>query len=548
MDPGIIAVIGTTGVGKSDLSIQLAKELDGEVINGDALQVYKGLDIITNKMKMEEREGIVHHLMDFLPMDREYSVLDFKADALGLIKQIHGRKHMPVVVGGTHYYIQSLLWRDTLLDTKKNVGSGGTGDGGSSSASLSETQMQGQNEKNERFLKDSDTATLYRKLKEVDPVMANKWHENDRRKITRSLQVFFETGECQSDLIKKQHALSDSERLRADELGNFATRMPTCIFWVYSAPDVLNARLDARVDTMIKGGLFDEIQGMRKSVGPNTDYERGIWQAIGYKEFDPYFTALEEAIKSNQPTDTKELETLKAECTETMKVRTRQYAKRQVLWIRNKLLPLCREKDVKIFLLDATSLDTWKENVSKVAIKIAKDFFAGKALPNAEEMNTYAKEMLTAQRDLDAVAALESWEKKECTICTEMQRIMYDKYNKNQGSAGEPGAIASVIIHGPTGWEQHLQSKLHRKLKTCKAEMERDGTNWWYFKAQEYKKRKREGTLNSEVEVVGERDGVSGSNSSSNGGGGNVVGETAATSGHSGRESPAAKLRRTDDG
>ncbi|KAF9955589.1 hypothetical protein BGZ70_010180 [Mortierella alpina] len=432
MQPGVIAVIGTTGVGKSDLSIRLAKELDGEVINGDALQVYKGLDIITNKMPIEEREGIVHHLMDFLPMDQEYSVLDFKSDAMALIKQIHDRKHLPVVVGGTHYYIQSLLWRDTLLDTKKNVGA------------LSGTQMQEQNDANEQFLRDSDTATLYKKLQEVDPVMANKWHENDRRKITRSLQVYFETGECQSDLIKKQHALSDNERLR----------MPSCIFWIYSSPDVLNARLDARVDKMIKGGLFDEIQGMRKSVGIDTDYERGIWQAIGYKEFDPYFTALEEAIKHDQPTDTAELEALKTECTETMKTRTRQYAKRQVLWIRNKLLPLCREEQVKIFLLDATSLDTWKENVSDIAVKIAKDFFAGNPLPAAENLNQYAKELLIAQRDLD--------------------------------------------------WEQHLRSKQHRKLKTSKAEMERDGANWWYFKAQEYKKRKREGTLNSEVEVVGE--------------------------------------------
>src|SRR5690349_11653830 len=84
---------------------------------------------------------------------------------------------MPVVVGGTHYYIQSLLWRDTLLDTKKNVGT------------LSETQMQEQNDANEQFLRESDTSTLYRKLQEVDPIMANKWHENDRRKITRSLQV-----------------------------------------------------------------------------------------------------------------------------------------------------------------------------------------------------------------------------------------------------------------------------------------------------------------------------------------------------------------------
>ncbi|KAF9999668.1 hypothetical protein BGZ80_011091 [Entomortierella chlamydospora] len=427
MDPGVIAVIGTTGVGKSNLSIQLAKELNGEVINADALQVYKGLDIITNKMPVEEREGVTHHLMDFLPMDREYSVLDFKADALELIKTIHGRKRMPIVVGGTHYYIQSLLWRDTLLDTKKDVGT------------HSKTQPKEQNNANDAFLRDSDTLTLYKKLQEVDPVMANKWHENDRRKITRSLQ----------------------------------------------------------------GGLFEEIKGMRKNVGSDTDYERGIWQAIGYKEFDPYFTALEDAIKNDQPTDSKGLEALKAECTETMKIKTRQYAKRQVLWIRNKLLPLCREKDVKVFLLDATSLDTWKESVGDVAVKIAKDFFAGNSLPDPSSLNSYAKEMLVAQRDLDVVAALESWEKKECDICTEMQRIMHDKYDPQ----GSTDPLPPVIVHGPTSWEQHLRSKQHRRMKTNKTEMERDGVNWWYFRAQEYKKRKREGTLNSAAEVVGEHEG-----------------------------------------
>ncbi|KAF9436342.1 hypothetical protein BGZ76_004236 [Entomortierella beljakovae] len=350
MDPGLIAVIGTTGVGKSNLSIQLAKELNGEAINADALQVYEGLDIITNKMPIEEREGVTHHLMDFLSIDREYSVLDFKADALELIKQIHDRKRLPIVVGGTHYYIQSLLWRDTLLDTKKDVGT------------ISKAETKEEQDEIDIYLRDTDTPTLYEKLKEVDPVMANKWHENDRRKITRSLQVYFETGKSQSELIKKQHALTDSDRLR----------MPSCIFWVYSAPDVLNKRLDSRVDKMIEGGLFGEIKGMRKNVGSNIDYERGIWQAIGYKEFDPYFTALEEAAKNNQPTDTKELETLKSECTEVMKAKTRQYAKRQVNWIGNKLLPLCREKDVKVFLLDATSLDNWKENVGDMAVKLAK--------------------------------------------------------------------------------------------------------------------------------------------------------------------------------
>ncbi|KAG0073870.1 hypothetical protein BGZ93_002324 [Podila epicladia] len=372
MESGAIAVIGTTGVGKSNLSTQLAKELDGEMINGDALQ----------------------------------------------IKDIHGRKHMPIVVGGTHYYIQSLLWRDTTLDTEKNAGT------------LSDTQVQEGTRANEAFLRDSDTATLYKKLQKVDPLMANKWHENDRRKITRSLQLML-------SFFCRQNS-----------------GMPTCIFRVYSASGILNARLDARVDVMIKGGLFEEIQGIRKIVGTDTDYKRGIWQAI----------------------DTTELEALKAEYTETMKSKTRQYAKRQVLWIRNKLLPLCKEKDNKI-LLDATSLDTWKEKLGNVAVKIAKDFFAGNLLPNPESLNQYAKDMLLAQRDLDAVSALESWEKKECKICTD------DKYGKG-ASEGPP---APVIIHGPTSWKKHLRSRQHRKFKTNQTEMERDGSNWWFFRAQEYK-------------------------------------------------------------
>lgn len=99
------------------------------------------------------------------------------------------------------------------------------------------------------------------------------------------------------------------------------------------------------------------------------------------------------------------------------------------------------------------------------------------------------------------MAALEAWEKKECEICTEMQRIMHDKYGKHSADPVPP-----VVIHGPTGWEQHLQSRQHRKLKANKAEMERDGANWWYFKAQEFKKRKREGTLNNGNEAAGENE------------------------------------------
>lgn len=157
----------------------------------------------------------------------------------------------------------------------------------------------------------------------------------------------------------------------------------------------------------------------------------------------------------------------------------------------------------------------YTDNLSFISCSTV-DFFAGKDLPDPLELNVYAKDMLaTGHRDLDAVSALESWEKRECEICTQMQRIMKDKKNGSGSTTSTDAEPGPVIIHGPTSWEQHLKSKQHRKMRTSKAEMERDGPNWWYWRAQEYKKRKREGTLNSDVEVVGEVPSLASTTSSS---------------------------------
>jgi tRNA dimethylallyltransferase len=183
--------------------------------------------------------------------------------------------------------------------------------------------------------------------------MANKWHPSDRRKILRSLRVFHQTGKAQSEIIKSQRDHF--------EVHGLEPRYKALIFWIYSDPETLNPRLDTRVDQMIETGLFDEIKELRNHVVQGNvkipkgfeleKYQRGLWQAIGYKEFDPYFVALEEGNK-----DQEELNKIKLECTERMKGATRRYAKSQIKWIKNKLLPTsltAKNNDVVVYCLDA---------------------------------------------------------------------------------------------------------------------------------------------------------------------------------------------------
>lgn len=203
-------------------------------------------------------------------------------------------------------------------------------------------------------LDELDTSELYHRLSKVDPVMANKWHPSDRRKILRSLRVFYQTGKTQSEIIKTQ--------LDQFETHGLIPRYKALVFWIYSDPHQLNPRLDARVDQMIQTGLFDEIKDLRNQVVQGhvklpkggielEKYQRGLWQAIGYKEFDPYFVALE-----SNSLDHDQLEKIKLDCTERMKAATRRYAKSQIKWIKNKLVPTslnAKNHDVIVYCLDA---------------------------------------------------------------------------------------------------------------------------------------------------------------------------------------------------
>ncbi|CEI87794.1 Putative tRNA dimethylallyltransferase [Rhizopus microsporus] len=425
----IAAVIGSSGIGKSKLAVELCKALNGQVINADALQVYKGLDIITNKMPVNEREGIKHHLMDFLNPEEEYSVTEFLKDCSQKIESISEQSQLPVVVGGTNYYIQSLIWNNTLIGQREN------------SPALDDFPE----------LDKLETSELYERLSQVDPVMANKWHPSDRRKILRSLKIYHQTGQPQSEIIKLQKEQNETEGLQP--------RYRSLIFWIYAEPSKLNPRLDERVDQMIETGLFDEIKDLRnrvvqgsiKAPGQNEEkYQRGLWQAIGYKEFDPYFNALEEGKEES------EIVKIKDECTERMKAATRRYAKRQIQWIRNKLLPTVMKSkgdDVLVYLLDANDLSNWNVNVKDTAITVAKAFQKDLPLPSATSLSVTAEAMLTPSEDAqDTQSRVLNWKKYVCDIC---------KTDK-----GEP-----LQLNGDKEWEQHKKSRFHRKyVKHLKVE------------------------------------------------------------------------------
>ncbi|CAE7941582.1 miaA, partial [Symbiodinium sp. KB8] len=177
--PKVVFIIGSTGTGKSKLGIDICKKYGGEVINADAIQMYKGLDIATAKVTEVEMDGVPHHLLSFLePLDESYTVREFRTDALALIDDITKRNRLPVVVGGTMYYVQALL-RGALLDEEEEE--------------LGEPKSEGIPEALKEEAK-ANPGILYESLLKIDPIMAKKLHPNDLRRVERSLEVYYQFG------------------------------------------------------------------------------------------------------------------------------------------------------------------------------------------------------------------------------------------------------------------------------------------------------------------------------------------------------------------
>ena len=279
--PKIAVVTGPTATGKTRLSVELAKALGGEIVSADSMQIYRGMDIGTAKVTSAEMQGIPHHMIDIASPFEPYSVSQYVKDASACIDDILARGKLPIVAGGTNLYIDSLIAGLDFADNEQ--------DNALRDALGREYDAIG----GEKMLD---------KLREVDPDRAEKLHPSDKRRIVRAIEVYRLTGKTIT-----QHDLETKMRPKRYD----AARIALC----FEDRQQLYDRIDARVDEMVRAGLFDEV---RRLLDENLSPECTAMQAIGYKEPAAYFAgkmSREEAI-------------------ELIKLASRRYAKRQLTWLR----------------------------------------------------------------------------------------------------------------------------------------------------------------------------------------------------------------------
>ncbi|MFG6118338.1 tRNA (adenosine(37)-N6)-dimethylallyltransferase MiaA [Thalassobacillus sp. B23F22_16] len=281
MKPVVVSVVGPTAVGKTKLGIEIAKRFKGEVISGDSMQIYRSMDIGTAKVTPEEMEGIPHHMIDIKDPEDSFSVAEFKERVTEAIEDISSRGKLPVIVGGTGLYIQSVLYDFNFSEQKRS--------GEITERLESELEMKG-------------NQALYQQLMEIDPEQAEKIHPNNERRLIRALEIYESTGMTMSEYQKNQ---SDESPYHPILIGLEMDR------------ELLYDRINHRVDMMVEEGLLEEVREL---------YDSGLedvqsMRAIGYKEFIPYFNGeyhLERAV-------------------ELLKRNSRRYAKRQYTYFRNKM-------------------------------------------------------------------------------------------------------------------------------------------------------------------------------------------------------------------
>ncbi|KAK4504849.1 hypothetical protein PRZ48_002812 [Zasmidium cellare] len=430
----LIAIIGATGTGKSELAVEIAKRHNGEIINGDAMQLYAGLPIITNKITKEEQQGVPHHLLGCIGLhEQTWVVGTFVREALKTIAEIRSRGRLPILVGGTHYYTQSLLFEDRLAEEEEKA------------------EFVEDTSEKWPILKES-TEVVLEELRRVDPVMADRWHPNDRRKIQRSLEIYLQTGRRASEIYAEQRARKSHAEDEVDVLDTPTMRCPTLLFWVHAQADVLRERLDKRVDKMLERGLLDEVETLENfaseqtTAGTPVDETRGIWVSIGYKEFKDYVRFLREG-----GADPDQQQKLMVEAREKTQIATRQYSKRQIRWIRIKLVNALAEarSSESLYLLDGSDVSNFEADVVHPALDLTDQFLRSEDMPSPSSLSSTAAEMLTPKRDYDLSANPEKWSKQYCSVC-------------------------DVTCVTPEQWQQHTKSKAHRKLMSKKRAAERE--------------------------------------------------------------------------
>lgn len=277
--PKVVVICGPTASGKTSLSIELAKQINGEIISSDSMQIYKNMDIGTAKPSTEEMQGIKHYMLDFVEPNQRYSVAEFKKDAENAIEEILKKGKTPIVVGGTGLYVDSLIYGIEYQDIKID-------------------------EKYRKYLEkrveEEGLEVLYNEAKKIDPTAIQKISQNDKKRILRILEIYQATGKNKTE----QEIESRKNDIKYDYK----------VFAINMDREILYERINKRVDIMIEQGLIQEVKNLLQKY----DEFPTAMQGLGYKEVVEY---LQEKIT-------------KEEMVEKIKMETRRYAKRQITWFR----------------------------------------------------------------------------------------------------------------------------------------------------------------------------------------------------------------------
>lgn len=313
MKKPLIIIAGPTASGKTKTSVLLAKQIGGEIISGDSMQVYRKMDIGTAKVKPEEMEGIAHHMIDELEAHESCNIAWYKEKVCGYIDEIVSRGKTPILVGGTGFYLNAVIYDTTFDETDKDP---------SYRASL------------EKEVEALGGDVLYKKLQQVDPLSAASIHPNNIKRVIRALEYYHQTG-----IPISKHNETQKNKRHQDESPYDYT-----FFALDMNRDTLYKRINLRVDQMIEEGVVAEVkyffdQGYTEAMTS--------MKAIGYKEFFPYF-------RGEMSLDA---------CIDKLKQSTRQYAKRQLTWLRHQASP---------HFIQVDDLDFDAEKIVKVMKNVLK--------------------------------------------------------------------------------------------------------------------------------------------------------------------------------
>ncbi|GMK55265.1 hypothetical protein CspeluHIS016_0203210 [Cutaneotrichosporon spelunceum] len=486
----VVAVVGTTGVGKSNLAVSLCNSLAslepprrGKVLSADSMQLYKGMDLITNKVTVEEQGGVEHWGLDVVQPGQQgsWEVGKWCSEADKELARTPDST-LPVICGGTHYFIQHFLFPPDDLSFDRNREKGKENeslairwtpphpmppvpeDMDPHLRRLLETfwlneavypptdgpaeEVEQSDPGSPRLTSrpvagtDHELLSMWRLLEAVDPNDWVRWHWRDGRKVRRSIERWWERGGGE---VEKS----------SEEVTGRTARFRTLIFWVYEPLESLSDRLDKRVDKMVEGGLLDEIAELREIARrvygseEATDLFEGIFQAIGYKEF------AELPLPQERPSENPEFQRMLVQ----MKLSTRRYAKSQIKWITKQLLPAVHEArshggDVHVYVVPGGAAG------ETLAQEVLASFLQRNDLPDPQEVGhpdagTLLK--ILAQEPT-RVADTAEYVAVESELTSSRQVLNARRICDTCSTPGKPFSVRG------NEWDDHLKSRIHRRL------------------------------------------------------------------------------------